>query len=140
MNFIKRLFKNLWHYLFLPLGALLLILVAIAVSLGTILCIAILPFWLLDYFNLESNLLISLSFFWCSTIFGIAFVLINSLMEEEKIKFLELLLYGLLYGCIISALFLCIAHPIFILYIVLTIIVIAVIVIVVTTIKEEKDG
>ena len=136
----KRLFKNLWHYLLLPLGALLLILVAIAALIGTILCIAILPFWLLDYFNLESNLLVSLSFFWFSTIFGISFVLLNSLMEEEKIKLLELLLYGLLYGCIISVLFLCIAHPILILYIILTIIIIAVIVIVVKTIKEEKDG
>lgn len=140
MNFIKKLFKNLWHYLLLPLGALLLILVVIAASIGPMFCIAILPFWLLDYFNLESNLLISLSFFWFSTIFGISFVLLNSLMEEEKIKFLELLLYGLLYGCIISVLFLCIAHPILILYIILTIIVIAVIVIVVKTIKEEKDG
>ena len=97
MKFIKRLFKNLWNYLLLPLGALLLILVAIAALIGTILCIAILPFWLLDYFNLESNLLISLSFFWFSTIFGISFVLLNSLMEEEKIKLSELLLYGLLY-------------------------------------------
>mgnify|MGYP006878013085 CR=1 FL=1 len=140
MNFIKRLFKNLWHYLLLPLGVLLLILVAIAALIGTILCIAILPFWLLDYFNLESNLLVSLSFFWFSIIFGVSFVLLNSLMEEEKIKLLELLLYGLLYGCIISVLFLCIAHPILILYIILTIIIIAVIVIVVTTIKEEKDG
>lgn len=140
MKFIKRLFKNLWHYLLLPLGVLLLILVAIAASICTILCIAILPFWLLDYFNLESNLLVSLSFFWFSTIFGISFVLLNSLMEEEKIKLLELLLYGLLYGCIISVLFLCIAHPILILYIILTIIIIAVIVIVVKTIKEEKDG
>lgn len=139
MKFIKRLFKNLWHYLLLPLGALLLILVATVVPVGAMLCIAILPFWLLDYFNVESNLLISLSFFWFSTIFGISFVLLNSLMEEEKIKFLELLLYGLLYGCIISVLFLCIAHPILILYIILTIIVIAVIVIVVKTIKEEKD-
>lgn len=139
MKFIKRLFKNLWHYLLLPLGVLLLILVAIAASIGTILCIAILPFWLLDYFNLESNLLISLSFFWFSTIFGISFVLLNSLREEEKIKFLELLLYGLLFGCIISVLFLCITHPILILYIILTIIVIVVIVIVVKTIKEEKD-
>lgn len=140
MNFIKRLFKNLWHYLLLPLGALLLILVVIAATIGTTFCIAILPFWLLDHFNIESNFLISISFFWFSSIFGIAFVLINNSVEEEKIKLSELLLYGLLYGCIISALFLCIAHPILILYIVLTIIVIAVIVIVVTTIKEEKDG
>lgn len=122
MKFIKRLFKNLWGYLLLPLGALLIILITITASLGIILCIAILPFWLLDYFNLESNLLISLSFFWFSTIFGTYFVLLNSLMEEEKIKFLKLLLYGIFFGCIISVLFLCIIHPIWILYIVLTII------------------
>lgn len=112
MKFIKRLFKNLWGYLLLPLGALLIILITITASLGIILCIAILPFWLLDYFNLESNLLISLSFFWFSTIFGTYFVLLNSLMEEEKIKFLKLLLYGIFFGCIISVLFLCIIHPI----------------------------
>lgn len=82
MEFIKRLFKNLWNYLLLPLGALLLSFIVVVASIGIILII---------------------------------------------------------YGCIILALFLCIAHPIFILYIVLTIIIIAVIVIVVKTIKEEED-
>ena len=140
MNFIKQLFKNLWSYLLLPLGQLLLVIVVILASVGVTIYIAALPFILLEHFNLQSQFLIALSLFWFSVTFGVYFVLLDCFMEGEKIKWTSLLLYGTLYGCIISVLLLLVTHPILILYIVLTIIVIAVIVIVVTTIKEEKDG
>ena len=139
MNFIKQLFKNLWNYLFLPLGKLLLVIIVILASVGVTVYIAALPFILLEHFNLQSQFLIALSLFWFSVTFGVYFVLLDCFMEEEKIKWSSVLLYGILYGCIISILLLLITHPILILYIILTIIIIVVIVIVVKTIKEDKD-
>ncbi|WNM53482.1 membrane protein [Staphylococcus phage S-CoN_Ph13] len=59
------------------------------------------------------------------------------LIQEEKVKWYNLLLCGVLGGCcVFSILALCFIYPILILYIILTIIVIAVIVIIIQTIKE----
>ncbi|QLF86919.1 hypothetical protein BESEP4_00185 [Staphylococcus phage vB_SepM_BE04] len=136
MNFIKRLFKNLWEYLLLPLILVLLVLIILAITIGVISFIAILPSLLLNHFNIQSYFLTIPAMVWFFSVFGIPIVFLGYFNEEEKVKWYKLLLYDVLCGCAVSILSLCIIHPILFLYIILTIIVIAVIVIIIKTIKE----
>lgn len=136
MNFIKRLFKNLWEYLLLPLILVLLVLIILAITIGVISFIAILPSLLLNHFNIQSYFLTIPAMVWFFSVFGIPIVFLGYFNEEEKVKWYKLLLYDVLCGCAFSILSLCIIHPILFLYIILTIIVIGVIVIIIKTIKE----
>lgn len=137
MNFIKRLFKNLWEYLLLPLILVLLVLIILVITIGVISFIAILPSLLLNHFNIQSYFLTIPAMVWFFSVFGITIVFLGYFNEEEEdVKWYKLLLYGVLYGCVFLILALCIIHPILFLYLVLTIIVIAVIVIIIQTIKE----
>ena len=136
MRFIKRLFKNLWKYLFLPIGVISIFSAIIGTITGVVVCIAILPNLLLTHSNIQSHLLDILSLFWLSSVLGIFIVINIYFNKEEKVKWYVLLLNGILFGCIISIIILCINYPILILYIILTIIVIGVIVIIIKTIKE----
>lgn len=137
MKFINRLIKNLWEYLLLPLVLVLLVLITLAITIGVISFIAILPSLLLNHFNIQSYFLTIPAMVWFFSVFGITIVFLGYFNEEEEeVKWYKLLLYGVLYGCVFLILALCIIHPILFLYLVLTIIVIAVIVIIIQTIKE----
>ncbi|AXF38620.1 membrane protein [Staphylococcus phage Twillingate] len=136
IRFIKRLFKNLWKYLFLPIGVISIFSAIIGTITGVVVCIAILPNLLLTHSNIQSHLLDILSLFWLSSVLGIFIVINIYFNQEEKVRWYILLLHGILLGCLIPILFLCANYPILILYVVLTIIVIAVIVIIIKTIKE----
>lgn len=136
MNFIKRLIRNLWNYLLLPIGVISIFSVIIGIVTGVVVCIAILPNLLLTHSNIQSHLLDILSLFWFSSVLGIFIVIIIYFNQKEKVKWYVLLLNGMLFGCIISIIILCINYPILILYVILAIIVIGVIVVVVKTIKE----
>ncbi|MDU8952522.1 MAG: hypothetical protein E7G37_01770 [Streptococcus sp.] len=136
MDFIKRLFKNLWEYLILPIILVLLVLAGIVIIIGVISFIAILPSLLLNHFNIQSYILTIPAMIWFFSVFSIVIIFLNDFNQEEKVKWYNLLLYGVLGGCVFSILALCFIYPILILYIILTIIVIAVIVIIIVTIKE----
>ena len=64
MNFIKRLFKNLWEYLLLPVILVLLVLAGIVIILGVISFIAILPSLILNHFNIQSYFLTIPAIIW----------------------------------------------------------------------------
>lgn len=136
MKFINRLIKNLWEYLFLPIGVISIFSAIIGTIIGVVVCIAILPNLLLTHSNIQSHLLDIFSLFWFSSVLGIFIVIIIYFNQEEKVRWYILLLHGILFGCLISILFLCANYPILILYVVLTVIVIGVIVIIIKTIKE----
>ena len=140
MSFIKRLFKNFWCYLLLPLIVIAVLLAMLGLLLLLVVGVLIGPMWLLDLFNIKSTLLHHLAMFWVFLVNGIALTASFSVDKNNKIKFLSWILYSIGVASIIYMIVLCIAYPSLTLYVVLTIIVIAVIVIVVTTIKEEKDG
>jgi hypothetical protein len=135
MKFINRLIKNLWEYLFLPIGVISIFSAIIGTIIGMVVCIAILPNLFLNHFNIQSHLLDILSLLWFSSVLGI-FIILIYFNQEEKVKWYILLLHGILLGCLISIMILCINYPILILYVVLTVIVIGVIVIIIKTIKE----
>lgn len=139
MDFIKRLFKNLWEYLILPIILVLLVLAGIVIIIGVISFIAILPSLLLNHFNIQSYILTIPAMIWFFSVFSIVIIFLNDFNQEEKVKWYNLLLCGVLGGCVFSILALCFIYSILILYIILTIIVIAVIVIIIVTIKEGKD-
>lgn len=64
MDFIKRLFKNLWEYLILPIILVLLVLAGIVIIIGVISFIAILPSLLLNHFNIQSYILTIPAMIW----------------------------------------------------------------------------
>lgn len=139
MKFIKKLFKNLWEYLLLPIILVLLVLAGIVIILGVISFIAILPSLILNHFNIQSYFLTIPAIIWFFSVFSIVILFLDDFNQEEKVKWYKLLFCGILGGCIFSILALCFIHPILFLYIILTIIVIGVIVIIIKTIKEGKD-
>ena len=83
MRFIKRLFKNLWEYLFLPIGVISIFSAIIGTITGVVVCIAILPNLLLTHSNIQSHLLDILSLFWLSSVLGI-FIVINIYFNQEE--------------------------------------------------------
>ena len=96
MDFIKRLFKNLWEYLILPIILVLLVLAGIVIIIGVISFIAILPSLLLNHFNIQSYILTIPAMIWFFSVFSIVIIFLNDFNQEEKVKWYNLLLCGVL--------------------------------------------
>lgn len=86
MDFIKRLFKNLWEYLILPIILVLLVLAGIVIIIGVISFIAILPSLLLNHFNIQSYILTIPAMIWFFSVFSIVIIFLNDFNQEEKVK------------------------------------------------------
>lgn len=94
MNFIKRLFKNLWEYLLLPLILILLVLIILAITIGVISFIAILPSLLLNRFNIQSYFLTIPVMVWFFSVFGTFIFFLVILLRKKKLN-------GINYCCMV---------------------------------------